>query len=157
MIRLPLLAALLLSLAPMASAQDMPVLAEYWTNSGSLPPEYAWETEVTILTDGGLTLKYCTGYETQGPACKTRRAKVAPEALEAIRAAAAESGLSDKPAREAEAPMVGGSMTGGVVWLEGAKVVLLSDPHPDDAARIAPVLAAIEAAIPARFHRFLKD
>ena len=23
----------------------------------------------------------------------------------------------------------------GVVWLEGAKVVLLSDPHPDDAAR----------------------
>jgi hypothetical protein len=26
---------------------NSPVLADYWTDSGSLPPEYAWETSVT--------------------------------------------------------------------------------------------------------------
>ena len=62
--------------ATAAIGQDAPVLAEYRTDSGSLPPEYAWETSVTILEDRQLTLKHCKGYETDGPACKTRKATV---------------------------------------------------------------------------------
>jgi hypothetical protein len=59
-------------------AEDAPMLAQYWTDSGSVSPEYAWETTVTILEDGSLSLKYCTGYASEGPDCKTRSAKVTP-------------------------------------------------------------------------------
>jgi hypothetical protein len=152
MTRLLTLATLVLSLAP-AQAQDAPVLAEYWTDNGSLPPPYAWQTNVTILTDGKLTLKHCKGYETDG--CRTRRAKVTPEALEAIRTAAADSGLAARPARETEQPIVGGGLTGGVVYLDGRKVILIEQPAEPDVPRVTVVLDAIEAAIPARFDRFL--
>lgn len=152
MTRLLPLAALLLSLGP-AQAQDAPVLAEYWTNNGSLPPEYAWQTTVTIREDGELTLKHCKGYETDR--CKTRRATAPPEALAAIRTAATASGLADKPARDTEMPIVGGGLTGGVVYLEGRKVILLEQPAEPDVPRVDMVLDAIAAAIPARFDRFL--
>ena len=152
------LLAIALVLIPFAAlAEDAPVLAEYYTDSGSLPPEYAWETEVTIHTDGRLVLQRCTGYETEGPACKSRRAKVDPAALEAIRAAALASGLADTPAKPSDYPMVGGSVTGGVVHLDGAKVLLISDPQEADAPRVAGVLNAVRAAIPARLNRFLTD
>ena len=157
MLRLLSLAALLATLTPAAQAQDAAVLAEYWTNNGSLPPEYAWETEVTIRSDGELTLKHCKGYETEGPACKTRRAKVAPEALARITAAAEASGLAEKPARETDTPMVGGGLSSGRVLLDGREVALISQPAEADAGRVAPVLAAIRAAIPPRFNRFLED
>jgi hypothetical protein len=144
-------------LASPALAEDAPVLAEYWANSGSLPPEYAWETSVSIREDGALLLKHCKGYETEGPACKTRKAKVAPADLEAIRLAAEASGLREAPALAPDAVMVGGAVTGGVVYLDGGKVVLPSDTREEDAARVAAVLRAIEAAIPARLGRFLGD
>lgn len=144
-------------LAAPALAEEAPVLAEYWTNNGSLPPEYAWETEVTILADGTLTLKRCTGYETEGPACKTRRAKVTPEALEAIRAAAIASGLHEKPAGQPDEVVVGGSQTGGLVYLDGTRILLPSDTLPGDRERVGSVLRAISAAIPRRFTRFLGD
>lgn len=136
-------------------AKDAPILAEYWTDSGSLPPEYAWDTIATIRADGALTLKHCTGYETEGPACKTRRAKVSPDALTAITAAARNSGLAAKPARETDTPIIGGGLTGGRVFVDGAEIKLIEQPVAADAARIAPVLSAITAAIPARFDRFL--
>lgn len=150
----PLALLLALSAAP-ALAEDAPILAKYWTNNGSLPPEYAWETDVTILEDGALTLKHCTGYETEGPACKTRRTKVAEDALDAIRTAARDSGLADNPARETDTPMVGGGLTGGLVYLDGKEVKLLSQPTEADAKRVGMVLTAIASAIPARFDRFL--
>jgi hypothetical protein len=138
-----------------ALAEDAPVLAEYWTNSGSLAPEYAWDTDVIIHQDGKLTLKHCTGYETEGPACKTRRATVPEAALAAIRQAAIDSGLADAPAREREDLMVGGGATGGVVMLEGKQIKLLSQPTDADAERVGKVLQAIAAAIPHRFDHFL--
>lgn len=147
--------ALVLALTLPAQAQDAAILAEYWTDSGSLPPEYAWDTTVTIREDGTLTLKHCKGYETEGPACKTRRAKVAEDALAAIWKAATDSGLAKKPARETDTPIVGGGLTGGRVILDGAEIKLISQPIEADAARVGPVLQAIAAAIPARFNRFL--
>ncbi|WP_136645584.1 hypothetical protein [Tabrizicola sp. YIM 78059] len=144
-------------LATPALAQDAPVLAELWANNGSLPPEFAWETGVTIHDNGQLTLRHCRGYETDGPACKTRKAKVGADALEAIRAAAKTSGLHDKPARPPEVVMVGGAMTGGLVWLDGQRIDLPAEVHEDDLDRVSGVMRAIRAAIPDRFDRFLDD
>jgi hypothetical protein len=147
--------ALLLALTLPAQADELaPVLADYWTNSGSLPPEYAWETSVLIREDGQLELKHCRGYEVEGPACKLRRAKVSETALEAIRTAATESGLIERPARETETPMVGGGLTWGRVNLVAGTVNLPSQPAEADVARVNKVLEAIAAAIPARFDRF---
>jgi hypothetical protein len=147
--------ALLLALAMPAQADELaPVLADYWTNSGSLPPEYAWQTSVLIREDGQLELKHCKGYETEGPACKLRRAKVSEAALDAIRAAATESDLIAKPARETDTPMVGGGLTRGRVNLADGTVELPSQPAEADVGRVAKVLAAIAAAVPPRFDRF---
>jgi hypothetical protein len=147
--------ALLVALALPAQADELaPVLADYWTNSGSLPPEYAWETSILIREDGQLELKHCKGYETEGPACKLRHAKVSEAALDAIRTAAADSGLIENPARETDTPMVGGGLTWGRVNLIDGTVELPSQPAEADVARVGKVLQAIAAAIPPRFDRF---
>lgn len=147
---------LLLALALPAQADELaPILADYWTNSGSLPPEYAWETSILIREDGQLELKHCRGYETEGPACKLRRAKVPEAALDAIRAAATESGLVKKPARDTDTPIVGGGLTWGRVNLAEGTVELPPQPAEADAKRVGKVLAAIAAAIPPRFDRFM--
>ena len=148
-------ALLLISLLPLPAAAELaPVLADYWTDSGSLPPEYAWETRILIREDGQLELEYCTGYATEGPNCKQRRAKVTEAALAAIRTAAAESGLADHPARETETPIVGGGLTSGRVNLNGVVIELPSQPVEADVPRVGKVLAVIAAAIPPRFDRF---
>ena len=156
-----LLLAFPLALFPLsASAEDAAMLAQYWTDSGSVSPEYAWETTVTILEDGSLSLKYCTGYSTEGPDCKTRRAKVSEDQLQAIRAAAAESGLAETPAKELSDDMIpiGGGATGGKVVVDGQEVDLIAFPIGEDAERIAPVLSAIHDAIPERLrHRFMDE
>ena len=147
--------AVLLALAlPVQAGELAPVLADYWTNSGSLPPEYAWQTSILIREDGQLELKHCKGYETKGPACKLRTAKVSEAALDAIRAAAAESGLIEEPARETDTPMVGGGLTWGRVNLAAGIVELPSQPADADAERVGKVLAVIAAAVPPRFDRF---
>lgn len=139
--------AFLLALPVPASAQQF---ASYWANSGSLPPEYAWEVGVTISEDGQLVLKHCTGYETEGPACKTRRAKVSAAAMEAIRAAAIEAQLFGFPVRGTEDVPVGGGSRGGSVAQDGQVVSLPAWPVADDAERVGKVLDAIYAAIPTR-------
>jgi hypothetical protein len=147
--------ALLLALSLPVQADELaPVLADYWTNSGSLPPEYAWETSILIREDGQLELKHCKGYETDGPACKLRKAKVSEAALDAIRTAAADSGLIETPARETDRPTVGGSLTWGRVNLLDGTAELPAQPADADAARVGKVLAAIAAAIPPRLDRF---
>jgi hypothetical protein len=150
----PLACLLVLSL-PVQADELAPVLAGYWTNSGSLPPEYAWETSVLIRQDGKLELKHCKGYETEGPACTLRHARLPEAALDAIRTAATESGLAERPARETDTPMVGGGLTWGRVNLVDGTAELPSQPEAADVERVARVLAAIAAAIPPRFDRFM--
>lgn len=149
--------ALLLTLPLQAVAQDAAVFATYWANSGSLPPEYAWDTTVTILENGQLTLKHCTGYETEGPACKTRKAKVTTDRMDAIRVAVTEADLVANPARQTEDVPVGGGSSGGSVIIDGEKLALPAWPVAEDAERVGKVLDAIYAAIPTRLStRFIE-
>lgn len=151
-----LLLALTLAISPIAaSAEDSPIVATYGSNNGSLPPEYAWDNQVVIREDGKMEVRHCEGYETEGPGCRTRRGKVTPEAMAAIRAAALASGLAEKPASESEYPMVGGDGVWGSVFLDGQEIELMSDPAEADASRVGEVLSAIAAAIPSKFDRFM--
>ena len=144
---------LVLSLTGAAAAEQE--LATYFASSGSLPPEYAWDVTVTISDAGLVVLKHCTGYETEGPACKTRKGKASPAQVDAIRAAVRDSGLLQDPAQEAapeEIPL-GGASFGGTVTLDGTTVTLWAFPRAQDRDRVARVLATVEAAIPERLRR----
>ena len=152
----PILMAGLLALAPLASlADESPIFATYGTSNGSLPPEFAWDNDVTIHEDGKIEIRHCTGYETEGPGCKTRKGKVTEEDIAAIRAAALASDLAEKPATRSPDPMVGGGGDWGAVFIDGQEYKLLWDTIPEDADRVEAVKAAIRAAIPPKFESFM--
>lgn len=149
MTRSTLALATALLLAPgLATAET--AFATYWANSGSLPPEYAWSVDVAITDSGAVTVKRCTGYETEGPACTTGTGTASAAQLEAIRQAVTDSGLLTSPAREAppEEIPIGGGSTGGSVTMDGQTVTLMPFPHAEDIDRVHAVLTAIAAAIP---------
>jgi hypothetical protein len=150
------LVAVVLAAAP---ARADTVLATYWANSGSLPPEYAWSVDVTITDTGKVTLKRCKGYETEGPACTTRTGKANAAQVQAIRLAVDESGLLANPAREAppEEIPIGGGSAGGSVTIDGQTATLMAFPRGEDSARVRKVLSVIYAAIPQRLaKRFIE-
>ena len=142
-----------LILSPMvALADDSAILATYGTaNDG----ENAWSNSVTIHEDGKLVVTHCKGYETEGPGCKTRKGKVTAQSVAAIRAAAVASGLAENPARKDPEPLMGAEGDWGSVFVDGVECQLWSDPIIDDANRVGAVKAAIRAAIPTRFFRFM--
>ena len=101
------------------------------------------------ISEGGDTeIRYCTGYETEGPGCKTATARLDAAALAAIRQAALASGLATSPAQEVPQPMVGGSTRGGTVWLDKQKITLSAQPVAADVPRVQSVLDAIISALP---------
>ncbi|MCX7888514.1 MAG: hypothetical protein N2422_02145 [Rhodobacteraceae bacterium] len=126
-------------------------LATYSQSSGSLPPAHAWQLDVTIAQGGTLALRFCRGYRTEGPACHAATAVPDPGRVDAILRAARASGLAADPARRLEdaAIPVGGPTRQGTVRLDGAVLDLPAFPRPEDAPRVAAVLDAIAAAIPA--------
>jgi hypothetical protein len=94
-------------------------------------------------------MRHCRGYAIEGPDCKTATGQSSPEARESIRTAARESDLLASPAAEPEEIMVGGGQTWGEVFLDEGRVVLPAKVAARDEARVAAVLQAIAAAIPA--------
>ncbi|HMO06137.1 MAG TPA: hypothetical protein PKD10_00630 [Paracoccaceae bacterium] len=140
-------AALALTALAGAGMADGTVLAEVYSNNGSLPPPYHQHMRLTIAEDGTVTLRACEGYGDD--ACITRRGIAPPPALDAIRAAAAASGLAERPAVDDPAPHVGGSSTSGYVILGGQRIVLPAFPVTDDHGRVRAVMSAVMAAVPA--------
>lgn len=148
--------ALTLALTPLAAlAEDAAVFVTYGYSTGSLPPEYTYSNDVTIFEDRKLVITHCKGYATEGQGCRTRKGKVTPEAMEAIRLEAIASDLAANPALKAKDPMVGSDGTWGSVFVDGLEYVLLWEPRAEDADRTGAVKRAIDAAIPDRFARFM--
>lgn len=144
-----LVTAFLMLVSPTAGhAEQAAVLAQYWSRSGTVAPAYAWSVTLVIRVDGQASLTHCKRYDTEGPNCTTRSGMVAPDRLQAIRAAVAASGLIQTPAREATDVPVGGGTSGATVHMDGATVVLPPFPAEGDVARVAAVLQAITAAVP---------
>jgi hypothetical protein len=140
--------ALVVALAAPVGAEEAPILAEYRSNSGSLPPAYAWETAIRIYADGRVEQTHCRGYQTEGDACTRAIGQTDRARLDAILDAARGSGLAADPAGAPEEIMVGGGLTWGTVVLETGKVTLPAAVARADEARVAAVLRAIEAAVP---------
>lgn len=150
--------AVVVALAPqVAGAQAL--VAEYWANSGSLPPEYAWDVNVTFRDDGSVAVRRCKGYATEGPGCKLGKGKVSVEVLNTIRDAADVAGLAKNPPQRApddEIP-IGGGASGGAVWWQNEKIELPAYPAAKDAERVRAVLAVIHDAIPGKLRKRFVD
>ena len=123
-------------------------LVEYAASSGSLPPEYAWNTHVVIWTDGKLKLTHCKGYQTDGPSCTISHAQIAAADIDRILAALSASHLANRAAKAQDAPPVGGGSDRGTIWLQGQAIDLPAFPVAKDADRVRAVLDAIVAAVP---------
>lgn len=144
------LAAGLLAGAPAARAQDPAaghVVATLGANNGTVPPPYHSHSSVILAGDGHVTVRVCQGYGDDS--CRVFEGQAAPGAVAAVLAAAEAAGLADTPPAANPHPPVGGGSTWGSVRLGDRTVTLPAFPAAADEVRVAAVLAAIRAAIPA--------
>ncbi len=138
-------------LAGPALAQDGAAFALWGENSGSLPPEYAWDYSVSFFADRRGEVEYCKGYADASPGCAVTRFRLSKKAFAAMQAALEplEADLAAKPAEAAIDFPVGGGSTGGVLRMNGREVKLLQFPAEADAPRVAAILDLLRANTPA--------
>lgn len=148
-----LLSILLASVGFAALAEDPVVVASWGANSGSLPPEYAWDYRVEFLGDGTVQATYCKGYATEAPGCATVTRKL-PQAAQKAMGDAIEpyaEDLLDNPPKSVsddEIPIGGGSVAGRVL-LDGTYVVLEPFAIAADAPRVQAMLQILQDSTPA--------
>ncbi len=133
-------------------AQPPVVVASWGENSGSLPPEYAWDYRVAFLSDGTVQATYCKGYAEEAPGCATVTRKFPPSAQKAMGDAIefyAEALLNNPPKSVSgdEIPIGGGSVAGRVL-LDDTYVELERFPIPADAERVQAVLKILQDSTP---------
>jgi hypothetical protein len=142
-------------------AQTPTVVAAWGENSGSLPPEYAWDYQVEFLSDGTVQATYCKGYADEAPGCATvtRKLPVAAQKTmgDAIEPYAEE--LLDNPPKSVgddEIPIGGGSIAGRIL-LDDTYVVLERFPIAADAERVQAVLQILQDNTPSNLVKKAKN
>ncbi len=143
--------ALTLAATPLM-AQTPPVIASWSENSGSLPPEYAWDYRVEFLAGGTVGATYCKGYATEAPGCATVTRKLSSAAQQAMEAAIQPyaQGLLDSPPQmvtDDQIPVGGGAISGRVVLAEQT-ISLYAFPRPEDAERVQALLQILQKSTP---------
>ena len=152
--------ALTLAATPL-TAQTPPVIASWSENSGSLPPEYAWDYRVEFLAGGVVQATYCKGYADEAPGCATVTRKFPLAAQQAMGDAIepyAEDLLDNPPqsAADDEIP-IGGESVSGRILLDGTYVSLFSFPRAEDAERVQAVLKILQDSPPANLVKKAKN
>lgn len=145
--------ALLLALLPgLGLAEEDPVVAIWSEDSGSLPPEYAWEYWVRFHASGMVEVEYCKGYATEAPGCATVKKNLGDDAQDAMEAEIEPyaANLIENPPQRASDDMIpiGGGSVGGWILLGETKVVLPNFAAEKDAKRVVEVLAILQKYIP---------
>lgn len=133
-----------------ALAEDAAPIARWGEDSGSLPPEYAWDYMATFTDDRRVSVTYCKGYEETPPGCATvtRRLSKAKYASLVEALAPLLPAIAANPPQDSADPMVGGGSFHGAVFFDGAAIRLPGDPREEDAARVAEVLEILRNHTP---------
>lgn len=147
-----LLSALLATTGFAAMAEEPVSIASWSENSGSLPPEYAWDYRVKFLPGGMVEATYCKGYAEEAPGCATvtkQLSAAAQMAMEAAIAPYAAELLANPPqmVSDDQIPIGGGSISGRV-QLGETSVALYAFPRPEDAERVQAVLQILQDSTP---------
>jgi hypothetical protein len=145
----PLALAFCLAASPLL-AQDTAEFAYWGENSGSLPPEYAWDYTVTFTADRKAEVRYCKGYATTAPGCATTKFRLSKRKFAALQTALAplEADLAANPAKDDPNPPVGGGSVYGKLSMNGHEVSLHAFPMAEDAARVGAVLDLLRENTP---------
>ena len=147
------------ALAGPALAEDGEAFARWGENSGSLPPEYAWDYSVSFFPDRRGEVEYCKGYANEAPGCAVSRFRLSKKAFAALQEALAplEADLAAKPAVSVADFPVGGGSVGGMLRMNGREVKLLQFPNEADAPRVGAVLGLLRENTPASAIRSAKS
>lgn len=145
--------AVLLAMPGWAVAADTPKIIAVWSeDSGSLPPEYAWDYPVEYLAGGAVQATYCKGYAEEAPGCATVTSHLSTATQTAMQTAIAPFAANllaqpPQPAGDDAIPIGGGSVSGRVLVGE-TDVVLHAFPRADDAERVQAVLKILQDTTP---------
>lgn len=147
--------ATVLALSPcLALAEEDPVIALWGSDSGSLPPEYAWDYTVRFHASGLVEVEYCKGYSEAPPGCATVKKDLSEEDRSALLAELdpLAQDLAAKPPKRAaddEIPIGGGSDWGSIT-VDGTEITLYSYPAAADVERVQNVLAILKKYTPTK-------
>jgi len=136
---------------PPAVAQGLGALS-FSTSNGTVSPDYRWDLDFTIDAAGQGVLRRCTGYATEGDACRSHSFAVPQARRDAIAAAVRSGDLLQRQARPIPMPPIGGGATAATLTVDGQQVVLPPWPIQADSERVGAVRRAIRDAIPATAH-----
>ena len=147
----PLSVLALLLLAVPAAAQDASPIASWGEDSGSLPPEYAWDYTVTFTGDRQVTVIYCKGYANAAPGCATIRKRLTKTSFAAMQAELAPLavGLLEDPPQNDPNPPIGGGSSYGRLNVGGEDVTLPGFPLPADKPQVDAILRVLKDYTPA--------
>jgi hypothetical protein len=147
-----LIAAVMMFSAGAAWSEEDALIAILREDSGSLPPEYAWSYRVRFFASGQVEAEYCKGYAEEAPGCATLRRKLPSDASAAMseELLTATAGLAADPPRQLSGDQIplGGGSVGGWVLVDGEGVDLTEFPVPEDAPKVAAVLAILQKHTP---------
>ncbi len=139
-------------LATAALAENDDVIARWYENSGSVEPDHAWDHVVDILLNGKVRATYCKGYAEAPPGCATVEKQMSDDQMDAFEAdvEALMGDLAAHPphAVPPEEMQIGGGSLGGWIIIGGQKIDLPAEPVAADAARVAAMLAVLQAHTP---------
>jgi hypothetical protein len=150
------LAALAIGAPAMAESPDYlatwsdGIVATWSEDSGSLPPEFAWKTDVMFEFDGWVTIRHCKGYAEEAPGCWTVVGRLSAQSmmdLDSVLAAALPDLVANPPQAVSDPP-VGGGSTRGSIGTRDTVIHLPAYPIEADAARVADLLEALKDATP---------
>lgn len=135
-----------------AMAQDTDAFAVWGENSGSLPPEYAWDYTVSFYADRRGEVEYCKGYADEPPGCATARFRLSKSALAAMQAELEplEAALAASAVDEAVDIPIGGGSSSGRIRMNGRDLRLPAFPSEADAERVDAVMRVLRANTPNR-------
>ena len=147
------IAALIIVLAGCVPASEQaPVtpLAQWGEDSGSLPPEFAWDYLVSFSSNGQVSARYCKGDATEAPGCATVTQNLPQAELDALTAALAPvtQALNAQPPQQSDDIPIGGGSIYGSVFGRGQAIHLPNYPQADGAVGVVQALDLLQNFTP---------
>lgn len=144
--------------SPTPSLENLQKLTfEYFWQAGSLPPPYHSEYTIRLAPDGLVELIFLPDYDSPETPRWVETRQATPEQIAALQALVGQVGLFDHPWSTPAAPLAIGGPTQSLRLSDGQRSASIPEAlSAQDSQRLQPLLAAIQALLPAETWQKLK-